>query len=573
VSGAYDDFAVLLGHGDGTFAAPALYSSGASYPEIADLDEDGHLDLVLHDYETETIVFHRGTGTGSFDAPIAFPSGSEPDYHEIGDVDEDGHPDIVVGGDTSFWLLRSLGGGSFAAPVAFGNGGAFLLEDATGDGHLDVLELKTTTQVLAGAGDGTFPSSIPLDLLPSAVDDFDGDGIADVAGVFTPSGENRNLIAVQRGLGGGGFAPRSEHSSSAGVYDWLVGSGDFDGDGRRDLVSVGYSSGALDVHHGNGDGTFGRIAFQETIPTSAMTLADFDGDGRLDLASQPGLSIRLGNGGGQFGPVVFSAAFSSVSQIHAADLDADGDVDLVLRASSINVLLGNGDGTFGPAVVYPTGAAPTGIALGDLDGDGDLDIVASHNTASLRVAVLRSNGDGTFQAPQYLNQPARGARTVAIGDMNGDGKLDIVDGDSFALVVRLGDGAGGFAPGVSYNLENEPYQMALADLDEDGRLDAIWKGPRIVTRMLGTGGGALGPFVNVDLGSYYAALSPSRTWMPTGISIASRPEARWARSESSTAEATALSESRSSTESAAAPSSRVVRSRPKTWTVTGGPIS
>jgi hypothetical protein len=94
VSGSDGQFAVLLGNGDGSFAAPVLYASPGYDPRIADLDEDGDLDVVLEDYSAEALVLYPGNGDGSLGSAVTFPSGAEPETHEIGDVDEDGHLDI-----------------------------------------------------------------------------------------------------------------------------------------------------------------------------------------------------------------------------------------------------------------------------------------------------------------------------------------------------------------------------------------------------------------------------------------------------------------------------------------------
>jgi hypothetical protein len=130
-------------------------------------------------------------------------------------------------------------------------------------------------------------------------------------------------------------------------------------------------------------------------------------------------------------------AGGSPTAIVTADLRNDGIQDMVIgnpSAGTVSVLLGNGDGTFQPARSYATGAGPVAVAVGDFNGDGKLDIVTA-NAGSGTVSVLLGNGDGTFQAPINFTLPTvtngttqlpQQPRAIAVGDMNHDGKMDVV---------------------------------------------------------------------------------------------------------------------------------------------------
>src|SRR5262249_47311302 len=139
-----------------------------------------------------------------------------------------------------------------------------------------------------------------------------------------------------------------------------------------------------------------------------------------------------------------------------------------------SVLLGKGDGTFQPAVNYVVGDSPTSVAVGDLNGDGIVDLAVS-DTAGNAVSVLLGKGDGTFElAGTY---PAGvGARSVAIGDFNGDGRLDLAvvnqgsapgytDG---GLSVLLGNGDGSFQPPINYTTGIRPLAVVVGDFNRDG---------------------------------------------------------------------------------------------------------
>jgi len=233
--------------------------------------------------------------------------------------------------------------------------------------------------------------------------------------------------------------------------------------------------------------------------TCFVATGDLRGDGIQDLVaiSGGGVSVLLGNGDGTFqSPVNYSSGGSSVA---VGDLRGDGILDLVtLGAGAVGVLLGNGDGTFQAAVPYDTGVPYTGsaptVALGDVTGTGILDVVVPG-------AVLLGNGDGTFQAP-IGNQC--GGVGVAVGDLNGDGKLDMVSSDT-SVSVCLGNGDGTFRPAVSYNCgAPDCSDVAVADLRGNGISDLVVANydANTVSVLLGNGDGTFQPAVSYGTGQY-----------------------------------------------------------------------
>ena len=505
VSWSQSGLSVELGNGDGTLRPAQVYpldnitSTPLSNACIvaADINGDGKLDVVTLadgcDY-CQTNPTHRG---------------------------------VVV------WLGK--GDGTFQSPVGYDGIGethlsAIALADLNGDGKLDAVvaaqqdagSAGSTLTVLLGNGDGTFgaPTGFPTgpgNPFMFVLRDFNGDGKLDAVVTDVDQG----ALVVMLGNGDGTFqAPTTVPVTSAsGLGLGALAAGDFNKDGKLDLIvstfGTSSSSGVVNVYslQGNGDGTFQapQVSFAST-DTYSIFVGDFDGDGNADLAFNPADSPLLnseyramalivnGKGDGTFrAPQLVPAGLT----ITAADFNGDGKLDIVSTLSvefnnqtvtvpTTSIALQPFPAVVGNALQDSAGhlRAPDALAVGDFNGDGKLDFVAPEPNGAL---AYLNQGGGVFTTvasavPAFPS--STGAGQVVVADFNGDGKLDFAYADpgSRYVGVELGNGDGTF---TLQPIQDSPqgYALVMADLNGDGKPDLIAPTAGAVQVMLGAGDG------------------------------------------------------------------------------------
>jgi Bacterial Ig-like domain (group 3)/FG-GAP-like repeat len=307
-----------------------------------------------------------------------------------------------------------------------------------------------------------------------AVGDFNGDGKLDLVTADNTAG----TISVLLGTGNGTFAAPVAYAVGASPGSIIVG--DFNGDGYLD-VAVTYSSGVA-ILLGTGRGTFGTpVTYATGSAPFGLAMGDFNGDGKLDLvvcnSNSATVSVLLGTGAGTFAAPVAYTVGANPDGIAVGDFNGDGYLDLAVanaNSSTVSILLGTGTGTFGTQVTYAVGSKPSGIIAGDFNGDGKLDL-ATPNSGSNTVSVLIGSGMGTFATA--VNYPAGSSPDAIVeGDFNGDGKADLAvanNGSTGTVSVLLGTGAGTFGTPANYPVGTAPYELVAADFNGDGNPDLV----------------------------------------------------------------------------------------------------
>lgn len=350
------------------------------------------------------------------------------------------------------------------------------------------VELLENRKLFAGQ---PFTTGSPLPTVAVAVADFNGDGKLDYVTGNEDAPNSNGSLTVGLGVGDGTFTALP--SVPVSLKPFLLETGDLDGDGKVDLVVTGYSGAGVSVMIGNGDGTFDApttVGPGKTV--SSIEIADLNKDEDPDLIfadASSSISFALGNGDGTFAsPDILPAGFGP-GTIRAGDLNKDGNVDLVVlnvydslygAQESVSVLIGHGDGTFEPQMLLAGGSKLASLDLGDVNGDGFLDIVT--RTASYfdpnSINILFGKAGGEFDPIVSTNLDATGFGQVRIADVTGDGVPDLVtqDYDTVSLMVLKGKGDGTFPTSRKFVIGEEVTEglrdFTLGDLNNDQRLDA-----------------------------------------------------------------------------------------------------
>jgi hypothetical protein len=388
---------------------PPTYPAGL-LPEsirVVDLNGDGNPDVVVTNFlSIGSLSVLMGNGDGTFQpAATFFLPGENPSYVVAGDFNKDGRPDLAVAGQ----LCLPSG-------------------------------CNASVTILLGNGDGTFQPGASYSQ-PSngfgaasvAVGDFDRDGNPDMAvGVTLCSGTCTGAVAVLMGDGHGAFHWGAIHDSGGGLRA-SVAVGDLNKDGKLDLVAVNDVGGEVGVLIGNGDGTFQLTA---TYTTGAH---------RPEVLGGYSFLVALGKttAGGDLDLVVANGCAKSITQCNG----------------TVAVLRGNGDATFREARVYPSGGwLSTSVAIGDFNSDGLADVAVSNECSNKHcdhgtVGVLIADRTGTLWEPDRYSSGGWVATSMAVGDLNRDGKLDLVAANLCpsesecshgTVAVLLGNGDGTF---------------------------------------------------------------------------------------------------------------------------------
>jgi hypothetical protein len=454
--------------------------------ELTDFDGDGWNDAVIAIRDADKVQAYRNV-QGRFVLSTEAPVGRSPREMALADFNNDGCADIAVVNRDSYDVSILLGCGADAVgfqkldqtyPVD-GEVAGLLLVDLNRDGRADVLQLHRASSEISVRLSGTngqlsVPAIFPAGLQPNGFEtaDVNGDGKLDVVTANLGDAGTPGSISILLGNGLGGFAPFSTVTLPAPTNQpparlLAVKAADFDGDGDADLVAS-FADARIAFFRGHGDGSFTSAAnYSNGFPTFVFAtrqfaVGDFDQDGDLDVAGvnffgEVAVLVNEGNlimSRTAYAPVVYGAPeldthrWYRAREIRIEDLNHDGDPDLVIGLDAgLAIYYGAAGATFargqfqsGPGVpvqnTLPEASfSVSGFAFGDFDADGEDDLAVSCFADGCLTLLTREAGASLFHEAMKVRVPS--AEFVASGDIDGDGKADLVGSGRTALWVAL----------------------------------------------------------------------------------------------------------------------------------------
>ncbi len=485
---------VLWSNGDGTFK-PGLRlagSAGSRWIDTGDFDGDGKVDIASANWNNTTVTIHRQGENGMFVLKKSFLFSGQPHSIVAQDYSGDGKLDLLVGIDSPGILpLLGLGDGGFAAQKPFpGFGfGQCHRSIAGGDLNRDGLpDLVAACGVWLSEAGGTF---LPKPLLPAGfpesfqhvdVGDANGDGFLDVAG--STFGENQSnlrvLLLPGKGDGSfGGSVPWVNLGTSAGSFLFE----DIDGDRFDDVVAAAAAGTGLSVVWGAPD-TDARDWSRPLVgfgPAKDVAFADMDRDRLMDIWVLRGdgseVAVYLSSRTGSLNGPSFSIRIPyALDSLGVADLDGDGNLDLygsTLVTGMASTLFLNPQGQVQRHANHKAGTVPANVLIGDFDADRVPDMIVPLKGAS-DLSFFRGLGRGAFDAAAKIASVPRSKKVVA-GDLDADGRADLVLLATEGVSVHYGEERGGFQAAVRVG-RNEAWRLsdvAVSDLDSDGLMDLV----------------------------------------------------------------------------------------------------
>ena len=463
---------VLLGSFEG-FAEQKSYPAGVSPQSAAagDFNNDSRLDIVVTNWRDSNVSVLLGNGDGSFADQTTYPTALSPQSLVVGYFNGDSRLGtfVATSGDGAPCVLLQHNRGALTKYKSYASGGGSSLRyvavlDLNNDSRLDIIVANYGTGsvgALLGLGDGTFQSQTMLLSRPNsnpsaiAIGDYDGDLRKDMA-VMNYGTRNVDMLL---GNGEGSFTPQTDVGFRFATAPFLASSGDFNNDGRSEILVAYDGNDNVDILRAYDTGSFKHpMPYPTRTGPQSVVVGDFNNDSHLDIvvanAQDISVSVLLGTTQGSVANQIHYSTGSSPQSVAVGDLNNDYRLDIVVTNGgdgNVSVLLGNGDGSFANQTTYLTGSRSQSVAVGDFNNDHRLDIVVA-NYDDNNVCVLLGNGNGTFAA-QKPYPTGIYPQAVAVGDFNNDNRLDLVVANSAdkSVSVLLGNGNGSFADQRLFN--------------------------------------------------------------------------------------------------------------------------
>ena len=480
-SNSHCDVDIILGNGDGSFVKSGHFRLPrlAASLSAADLNGDSHIDLIVpgnfpNSFENSNVLISYGRGDGSFLPEVNIQVRAMATFATSADFNGDGNVDIALSsgkiGSSAISVLSNNNNQSFLSTAIYSVGEdlkSMQSKDLNNDGFPDLVCVdfdSNNAPILLSDGNGSYTqTTLETGEQPSFVrtEDLDSDGNIDIA--IANSGDDS--ISIFLGNGNGTFEKQTPLLTPDDPTGFVVT--DITGDSLLDIVfSDSDLSGShnLLVYPGTGDGAFGPV---QLIPLdrrfSNLELRDLNGDSVLDLIGGGFSSfyVALGNSDLTFRTSTEVEFEEFVSQFKISDINGDSFPDLagvLIRSSRVLVHLGNGDGSFAEANFHQNVRDPYRLAVGDVSGDSIPDLVISGFDSEL--LVMHGSGDGNFGTAQRHYSPSH-LKSILLDDFDSDGDLDVARFDTRRIHIT---------PNLCISSTSDNL---IGDINGDGEVDLL----------------------------------------------------------------------------------------------------
>ncbi len=525
---------ILLNDGLGGFLAPIDYilNYRAVLITINDFNGDGNKDIALIDNGWDNLTVLYGTSTGTFSQPSTSNpfnlSTLSPHSITSGDFNNDGKKDIAISAETSM--------GAFSLNVLISNNSNgfnplisipiskvisyIKATDLNADNNLDIIGFTGAASInnvnevtmLFGTGTGSltlgnsYYTGGALDNIEAK--DFNNDGKMDLAR------NNNGYISILIGTGLGNFISYnfSLEFSSSNFYKSMA-SADFNNDGFNDLAVTNTNLTEISVLIGQGDGQFAPlVTYSVGLYPYCIATGDFNGDSNVDLAvaneSSDDVSVLLGTSTGSFLPAVNYTVGITPRAITVSDFNGDGYSDFAcvsFTSKNLFIRFGNQSGTLSTGPAYSLlGYQPVSINSSDFNGDGKIDLAVTNNNNVILIFI--NNSSGGFLAPVSYSTGITGGGLgyVLPGDFNGDSKIDLAVANVNANCISLfqGTGSGTFLAPINYSVGVGPLAMVKDDYNNDGTSDLLISqgSSTFFSILMSTPSGSFSPAITYPIG-------------------------------------------------------------------------